>query len=113
PTNCDVSVVYSAASHPPCSTLFPYTTLFRSKFSTTLAQISERALSFPLLPAKVEYPRISNFIPLNSATRARFKGMKFEIRGYSTDRKSTRLNSSHGWISYGALCLKKRSHRAP
>src|SRR5258708_23264855 len=64
---------------PPRSTLFPYTTLFRS---TSLFQI----LAGELKPDQGEF--------------------KFG----QTDRKSTRLNSSHQIISYAVFCLKKKSH---
>src|SRR6266536_1866148 len=62
---------------PPRSTLFPYTTLFRS-----LAMLRARSSA-----------RISN--PFSRHITAR-------------DRKSTRLNSSHEWISYAVFCLKKK-----
>src|SRR5438105_5383217 len=68
---------------PPRSTLFPYTTLFRS---------STCALSaYPLLVCK------SSLSCRTSATSA-------------GDRKSTRLNSSHEWISYAVFCLKKKNN---
>src|SRR6266536_5789031 len=72
---------------PPRSTLFPYTTLFRS-----LAMLRARSSA-----------RISN--PFSRHITAR-------------DRKSTRLNSSHEWISYAVFCLKKKigsaiQYRAP
>src|SRR2546422_7146284 len=63
---------------PPRSTLFPYTTLFRSKLSTA-----------------------SGFAR-DTPPRSRM-GIQ-----YSLDRKSTRLNSSHGYISYAVFCLKKK-----
>src|SRR2546422_2757524 len=65
---------------PPRSTLFPYTTLFRSH-----AQASLRRREQPVPPC------------------AR-RGLGAE----GTDRKSTRLNSSHGYISYAVFCLKKK-----
>src|SRR5438105_6016893 len=65
---------------PPRSTLFPYTTLFRSEQEATdLDQPRERGVS-----------------------RAR------AMRRHP-DRKSTRLNSSHEWISYAVFCLKKKN----
>src|SRR5256885_5702352 len=64
---------------PPRSTLFPYTTLFRSRLSESLD------LSF-LEPARPEFARGALFL----------------------DRKSTRLNSSHLVISYAVFCLKKK-----
>src|SRR2546422_5295889 len=65
---------------PPRSTLFPYTTLFRSTSSSAAAGS----------PWK-ETPSLST-----SSSR-------------NTDRKSTRLNSSHGYISYAVFCLKKKN----
>src|SRR2546422_3006972 len=67
---------------PPRSTLFPYTTLFRSR---------GHALHLPRPP----HP---------SAMRA----AAFALCGMNGDRKSTRLNSSHGYISYAVFCLKKK-----
>src|SRR5207247_8392243 len=64
---------------PPRSTLFPYTTLFRSTTTPTTRSWSSWATSKP--------------------TRR---------SGRSRDRKSTRLNSSHEWISYAVFCLKKK-----
>src|SRR2546430_13097880 len=66
---------------PPRSTLFPYTTLFRSDCISITDQIPRR-----LVPRK----RFSNL-----------------LRG-PLDRKSTRLNSSHSQISYAVFCLKKK-----
>src|SRR5947208_12964980 len=68
---------------PPRSTLFPYTTLFRSR--PTGAPSSRRR---PLLES--EHPEVERSL------------------GGSTDRKSTRLNSSHQIISYAVFCLKKK-----
>src|SRR2546422_7367609 len=68
---------------PPRSTLFPYTTLFRSRVRT--ASIS--------------------------TTRKRARAWRSSTSTSSpatTDRKSTRLNSSHGYISYAVFCLKKK-----
>src|SRR2546429_5797052 len=63
---------------PPRSTLFPYTTLFRS-----------------LISGRPAHPRAES--------------LEAELRGRDLkDRKSTRLNSSHGYISYAVFCLKKK-----
>src|SRR2546422_5295214 len=83
---------------PPRSTLFPYTTLFRSHCSARIAYSQPRpillghtsALATPLSPTL-------NTSPCSS---------KDEIT--RRDRKSTRLNSSHGYISYAVFCLKKK-----
>src|SRR2546430_13533794 len=75
---------------PPRSTLFPYTTLFRST-STTIAGIRH---------GKGE--RRIRLWPHQSPISARFDGNLIEIG------KSTRLNSSHSQISYAVFCLKKK-----
>src|SRR3712207_8622321 len=72
---------------PPRSTLFPYTTLFRSVVSllTSLPRTGPR--------------RLKDLEPTN------------RLRDEGTDRKSTRLNSSHANISYAVFCLKKKKHK--
>src|SRR5687768_18353225 len=70
---------------PPRSTLFPYTTLFRS----------------PVAPQG--FPPRTGELALLLAHPAGMGG-----RGRRRDRKSTRLNSSHGYISYAVFCLKKK-----
>src|SRR5258707_2947705 len=90
---------------PPRSTLFPYTTLFRSIIENphfAKGNFSS-SKSFGTIPpsqidALLSYPRHALFA--NKETEA------------SVDRKSTRLNSSHANISYAVFCLKKKnSHR--
>src|SRR3989449_4669677 len=81
---------------PPRSTLFPYTTLFRSGF---------------VLPASPKWVidrvigqhRPELLLPLALAT-----GVATLVQA---DRKSTRLNSSHGYISYAVFCLKKKNSK--
>src|SRR2546430_13518981 len=75
---------------PPRSTLFPYTTLFRSE---TAATGSIRGKGFVLCFGLVE---------LSREGRRRLVGL---------DRKSTRLNSSHSQISYAVFCLKKKKNK--
>src|SRR2546429_6788759 len=78
---------------PPRSTLFPYTTLFRSLVLAHLfpehlaadAQVLGRVLALPVVGVE---------------------------RRDDADRKSTRLNSSHGYISYAVFCLKKKIRRS-
>src|SRR5258708_14177555 len=77
---------------PPRSTLFPYTTLFRSCDSATYK--SEHQAEEPLERLRRENPRSRN---------AR------EVGPCALDRKSTRLNSSHQIISYAVFCLKKKT----
>src|SRR2546430_8297568 len=78
---------------PPRSTLFPYTTLFRSHtpFSGT-----DRSAS----PDGRRFPCIRPFWPATSESGP----------AADQDRKSTRLNSSHSQISYAVFCLKKKTH---
>src|SRR5947209_16082167 len=76
---------------PPRSTLFPYTTLFRSR---------ARARHLPRLPARAR-DRFEFSARLADVRR----GERALVRG---DRKSTRLNSSHANISYAVFCLKKK-----
>src|SRR3712207_8773739 len=78
---------------PPRSTLFPYTTLFRSRLGENdYARASEIAR---------EAARLGQRIDRTHATRV------FE-KTLTEDRKSTRLNSSHANISYAVFCLKKK-----
>src|SRR3989442_10736112 len=80
---------------PPRSTLFPYTTLFRSpRDSESLAPICRA--------------RMSGELPAGEGTRMR---IGFEGKDCAVDRKSTRLNSSHVRISYAVFCLKKKTGR--
>src|SRR3712207_8864473 len=85
---------------PPRSTLFPYTTLFRS---------SEK---------KITVVNMLTFIPLKGSDYyvqhmqlGRAFQEKMYVRHSLTDRKSTRLNSSHANISYAVFCLKKKLMR--
>src|SRR3989449_4714915 len=77
---------------PPRSTLFPYTTLFRSE------------------------PVLNRFYPAPEMAHATIGRLGDDGRGASglektLDRKSTRLNSSHGYISYAVFCLKKKKKK--
>src|SRR3712207_7202965 len=87
---------------PPRSTLFPYTTLFRSDDAKEL--LMEKGYD-PAYGARPMRRAIQNLIedPLaESLLEGRFKS------GDLVDRKSTRLNSSHANISYAVFCLKKK-----
>src|SRR2546422_8064244 len=80
---------------PPRSTLFPYTTLFRSL---------ERRVT-PRLAVELHGPRRTfEHVDAYSAAAAEPQAP----RAVHRDRKSTRLNSSHGYISYAVFCLKKK-----
>src|SRR5687768_18176993 len=85
---------------PPKSTLFPYTTLFRSKSNN-----SKKANRSSRKPADGTTPNKS---PLASAAK---KMRMITAISQTPDRKSTRLNSSHGYISYAVFCLKKKKKK--
>src|SRR5256885_13130713 len=94
---------------PPRSTLFPYTTLFRSTGRTR--GLGAVGIFVVIVPSFL----------IGSSTRARFRGGCCFFRGDAVffqegqvfkilDRKSTRLNSSHLVISYAVFCLKKKHY---
>src|SRR3712207_7579177 len=85
---------------PPRSTLFPYTTLFRSMIAGTLAGLS--AVFFVFYTQSVSPSAHGNFYELYAIAAAVLGGCSLR------DRKSTRLNSSHANISYAVFCLKKK-----
>src|SRR5256886_9339999 len=93
---------------PPRSTLFPYTTLFRSIAGL---QARERERS-GIASLKVGFNKVFGYyIEVTNPHKARVPA-EYERR-QTLDRKSTRLNSSHSQISYAVFCLKKKkkSHR--
>src|SRR5947207_9271586 len=91
---------------PPISTLFPYTTLFRSPMNTGVEAV-ETAIK---LCRKWAYE--VKGVEKNKATIVVCEG-NFHGRttGVISDRKSTRLNSSHTVISYAVFCLKKKNKK--
>src|SRR3712207_8149861 len=97
---------------PPRSTLFPYTTLFRS-IETDLKPIAQSDWYARVVQ------RAINFTPMRWTQRPDPDGLLsilFHSRGFAnstgySDRKSTRLNSSHANISYAVFCLKKKENR--
>src|SRR5262245_65364429 len=91
---------------PPRSTLFPYTTLFRSAGLRAPATRPPAAAARPSTPP----PASSCRQPLDEIDDARRRVGPRQRRGGALhrDRKSTRLNSSHLGISYAVFCLKKK-----
>src|SRR3712207_8920948 len=80
---------------PPRSTLFPYTTLFRSAYSTDIKELfSEEEQPEVVIAGRMMSRRVMG--------KASFAELQ------DRDRKSTRLNSSHANISYAVFCLKKK-----
>src|SRR3712207_8280962 len=88
---------------PPRSTLFPYTTLFRS--AVLRAAGFEVALLLPL----VFGDRAMGVLALQRRRPVPFTASEIEHALLVADRKSTRLNSSHANISYAVFCLKKKN----
>src|SRR2546430_3987029 len=80
---------------PPRSTLFPYTTLFRS----LLVELAGDAAELPERAAQLE------------VVRSKLVERGVDARTACLDRKSTRLNSSHSQISYAVFCLKKKKKK--
>src|SRR5258708_25614745 len=80
---------------PPRSTLFPYTTLFRSAHG-----LGADLLGRPFL-------EVERVLALHALALADLPSVRLEI---VQDRKSTRLNSSHQIISYAVFCLKKKTY---
>src|SRR5256884_2278232 len=95
---------------PPRSTLFPYTTLFRSIWGAS-GGLGAYATQYALAGGAIPICVVSSE---HKAELCRSMGAELIINrsaeGYQfwKDRKSTRLNSSHGYISYAVFCLKKK-----
>src|SRR5699024_12844255 len=85
--------------HPTSSTLFPYTTLFRSKHLE--AETTNISTAVKLVKSRSGIFGISTPFKSSRVISLRFKWCR-------KDRKSTRLNSSHVSISYAVFCLKKK-----
>src|SRR2546422_7277078 len=98
---------------PPRSTLFPYTTLFRSLNRQLGAFVLEKVaarvdLKEPELEIHVEVMPSETFVYVDPMTGPGGLpvGASGTVVAPTGDRKSTRLNSSHGYISYAVFCLK-------
>src|SRR5688572_31770421 len=89
---------------PPKSTLFPYTTLFRSRDARVCGRGQEEEEHGPMKAHRLKSHRRHVIGPAASAPKRRFRPFRARFR----DRKSTRLNSSHSQISYAVFCLKKK-----
>src|SRR2546422_8160737 len=85
---------------PPRSTLFPYTTLFRS---LRRASRRRRVVGRPVHAGAARADR--------AGAGDRPAHLPHRVSRLSGDRKSTRLNSSHGYISYAVFCLKKKKNK--
>src|SRR3712207_6948019 len=92
---------------PPRSTLFPYTTLFRSFVGKVSAMVRDRLWERVCRGMKGGAGMLVHSSDTEQGFAMRFCG------DTSRDRKSTRLNSSHANISYAVFCLKKKQHHQP
>src|SRR5689334_24859252 len=91
---------------PPRSTLFPYTTLFRSSIQaklTSTSAVGQRPShsGYRVGGGRRDPSRAPNARPI----------ARHGLNARNTDRKSTRLNSSHSSISYAVFCLKKKKNK--
>src|SRR2546422_5059854 len=94
---CFYTFFFLMIRRPPRSTLFPYTTLFRSPRQDLMAAMKGRETR-----------------PTNGQDHERLSPCVCRtLRMVNRDRKSTRLNSSHGYISYAVFCLKKKKKNHP
>src|SRR2546430_5803526 len=84
---------------PPRSTLFPYTTLFRSPLEVQF----QSELDLPSARSSIRSTQLGGGL-------AESAGIGDIVPGNNIDRKSTRLNSSHSQISYAVFCLKKKKN---
>src|SRR3712207_9532283 len=94
---CVFAFIFLMILQTPRSTLFPYTTLFRSPFDKVvdaLGRVGERSVGL-------------QSITLDSIVGTVGRNRDFDRAFRPRDRKSTRLNSSHANISYSVFCLKK------
>src|SRR2546422_3379679 len=95
----DMLFFFLMIRRPPRSTLFPYTTLFRSRGDGDRGEQGARGR------------------PGAGESRSLWRGLDDQAAGQeyrgARDRKSTRLNSSHGYISYAVFCLKKKKQPEP
>src|SRR3989449_1383027 len=90
---------------PPRSTLFPYTTLFRSVHRLVrISPFDQAARRHTSFASVFVIPEIDDRIEIN----IRPEDLRVDTFRSGGDRKSTRLNSSHGYISYAVFCLKKK-----
>src|SRR5687768_18008032 len=87
---------------PPRSTLFPYTTLFRSALGGVEPAKRRASRRRRVVVSRVPLERLAEI------RAPRWRGLLIRNQLGLGDRKSTRLNSSHGYISYAVFCLKKK-----
>src|SRR2546422_3690321 len=94
---------------PPRSTLFPYTTLFRSR-ALGVAACHDQNAALLHGDAALATVLAQGATPLHAVLGLQAARLEVVTR-VDQDRKSTRLNSSHGYISYAVFCLKKKKKK--
>src|SRR2546430_11824814 len=92
---------------PPRSTLFPYTTLFRSSYEIGVSYVVHNASAQPWEGSLYTQLLRTDVPPASTG------GLVNLTTYFGADRKSTRLNSSHSQISYAVFCLKKKKEIRP
>src|SRR2546430_13196589 len=96
---------------PPRSTLFPYTTLFRSGSGATIGKMLRSKGYNGMKSGVAASSLLVGDIIIGALVVANSVGDILDRRTGKIDRKSTRLNSSHSQISYAGFCLKKKHDR--
>src|SRR3712207_2283854 len=91
---------------PPRSTLFPYTTLFRS-----LPEVRNKLLQELETCSRTDISEIVKLPYLGAVVSETLRIYPIVFGSFARDRKSTRLNSSHANISYAVFCLKKKKKK--
>src|SRR3712207_8369584 len=94
---------------PPRSTLFPYTTLFRSCTKGGIGSYSIKLDNGLIVSALIAVNAFGDVYENGEVIAGVLNDKKNDF--LNTDRKSTRLNSSHANISYAVFCLKKKNHK--
>src|SRR3712207_7911837 len=93
---------------PPRSTLFPYTTLFRSMNRFALVALDPERPEEIIAVVSFDREGTTDRAEYAAAVEDRWQGKGLGLALTRQDRKSTRLNSSHANISYAVFCLKKK-----
>src|SRR5690606_42011288 len=105
-----LSLVVLVYRRPPISALFPYTTLFRSVVGERLQVVHGRvwftSTATPTGEGRERDPHVG--VPARVRGVVHIAALSLQDEAQGTDRKSTRLNSSHVKISYAVFCLKKK-----
>src|SRR5688572_31868772 len=101
-------VFFLMIRRPPRSTLFPYTTLFRSWYQFAADREKHAQRDRRWLSSQVDAEDVDALAQVSRGLRS---GYAPRGRMARIDRKSTRLNSSHSQISYAVFCLKKKKKK--